>query len=110
MQILHTDLHGIFKNLRTYAETSAFLGGNQAWFSQDPTPVRKQTQIRLFRRTIDAVREVGTLLIAFGPLDASLELGRGDLGSARAATWFSAIGLGLLVCAIALESKIDDVQ
>ena len=56
------------------------------------------------KRVIDLFREVGTLLIAFSPLDASLEFGRGQRGAARVAILWFIVGICLFIADIALES------
>lgn len=72
-----------------------------------PMSAEKRRQLR--RRILDLMREVGTLLIAFSPLDAALEYGRGEFGAAHAATAWVVMGFGLFVLALGLEWIWPDV-
>jgi hypothetical protein len=76
----------------------------------DAMTVRSKNLRRLGVRVIELFREVGTLFIAFSPLDAGLEFGRGQNGSAQAAMIFFGAGLGVFLVALALELAWDHAE
>ena len=56
-------------------------------------------------RIEDAMREVGTLLIAFAPLDAALSEGRGQMNTLAFLLLFFGLGSLLFVGAVLLERR-----
>jgi hypothetical protein len=66
---------------------------------------------RLGLRVLEALREVGVLLMAFGPLEAALNANKGAaLWANRAGPLFFAIGLGLFLLAVYLEWRFVDAD
>jgi hypothetical protein len=65
---------------------------------------------RLWSRIEEATREIGVLLIAFAPLDAVVEFGRGEQRAGRFALAFFLAGAFLFVLAIMLEWRRGDVE
>ena len=67
---------------------------------------------RLGLRVLEAFREVGVLLMAFGPLEAALNAN--NKGAAhwanRAGSLFFAIGLGSFLLAVYLEWRFVDAD
>lgn len=61
-------------------------------------------RIRFFRRIQELMREVGTLLIAFAPLDVALQ---GNAGSARVLGFFLGLGLIFYGGSLALEWRLS---
>jgi hypothetical protein len=59
-------------------------------------------------RIEDAMREIGTLLLAFAPLDAALSEGR--LPASAFLLLFLGLGLSLFVGALAMERKRTGVH
>ena len=58
----------------------------------------------------DALREIGTLLLAFGPLDAALEYERGTPGTWRAAIGFFLLGATFFGFGLLLEWRRGDAE
>ena len=61
-------------------------------------------------RIEDAMREVGTLLIAFAPLDAALSEGRGQMNTLAFLLLFFGLGSLLLAGAVLLERRRSRVS
>ena len=61
-------------------------------------------RLRLYRRVQDALREIGTLLIAFAPLDVGLQ---GVAGRVHVLVFFLSVGAGFFGCALVLEWRLE---
>jgi hypothetical protein len=64
---------------------------------------------RLGRRVVEGLREVGVLLIAFGPLESALR-GPDPVYHARFLLEFGGGGLVLFAVSLLLEWRFDDVE
>jgi hypothetical protein len=76
----------------------------RTWLKQDP-----KKAIRLIRRVVEGLREVGVLLIAFAPLEAGLS--EAPLSaSVKFLSVFLCGGFGLFGLALLLEWRLGDVE
>ena len=67
--------------------------------------------VRLVQHAFSACREVGVLLVAFGPLEAALKATAGsEAGNSPAGLVFFAIGISVFVTALFLEWRLLDVR
>jgi len=67
--------------------------------------------VRLVQHAISGCREVGVLLVAFGPLEAALKSTAGsEAGNNPAGLMFFAIGICLFVTALLMEWRLLDVR
>ena len=66
---------------------------------------------RVVHHVVSGCREVGVLLIAFGPLEAALKSTVGsEAGNSPAGLMFFAIGISAFVTALLLEWRLLDVR
>src|SRR6185295_13941779 len=73
--------------------------------------LRRVMAVKKARERIeDAMREVGTLLIAFAPLDAALSEGRGQMNTLAFLLLFFGLGSLLFVGAVLLERRRSRVS